>query len=148
MLSNYTTRMVCMRTNFTFPTTSKEPSPNTKHFCSAQGMTMENFALIIRKHTAPIHFFTKTLKMFTKLDGFMYGEVGVSYLSISELCYQIMTLREQLRRARHKFYMISDSAKICPRIVVCSLYTRQKNLKDAYHQKKVDMHAYTRVDVI
>ena len=38
----FTTLMVYMRTSLTFPTTSREPSLNTRELCSARGTTMKN----------------------------------------------------------------------------------------------------------
>ena len=42
-ISKFTTLMDCMRTNLTFPTTSREPSLKTREFCTARGTTMKNF---------------------------------------------------------------------------------------------------------
>ena len=44
------TLMDCMRTNVTYPTTSREPSLNTREFCTARGTTMKNFQTNLWKH--------------------------------------------------------------------------------------------------
>ena len=41
--------MDCMRTNLTFRTTSREPSLNTREFCTARGKTMKNFLMKLWK---------------------------------------------------------------------------------------------------
>ena len=38
-----TIQMVCMRTNLTFRTISREPSLNTREICTARCMTLKNF---------------------------------------------------------------------------------------------------------
>ena len=35
----------CMRTSLTFPTTSRQPSLNTRDFCTARGTTIKNFLM-------------------------------------------------------------------------------------------------------
>ena len=47
--SKFTTPMDCMRTNPTFPTTSREPSMNTREFCTARCRTMKNFLMKLWK---------------------------------------------------------------------------------------------------
>ena len=42
--------MVCMRTNLILPTTSSEPSLNTREFCTARGTTMKNILMKLWKH--------------------------------------------------------------------------------------------------
>ena len=42
-ISKFTTLMDCMRANLTFPTTSREPSWNTREFSTARGTTKKNF---------------------------------------------------------------------------------------------------------
>ena len=41
-ISKFTTPMVFMRTNLTFPTTPKRLSLNTKEFCTARGTIMKD----------------------------------------------------------------------------------------------------------
>ena len=42
--------------------------------------------------------------------------------------------------------MISDNPNVSLGILDCSLYTRRIALKDDYHQKRIDMLAYTPVE--
>ena len=48
-ISKFTTLMDYMRTNLTFPTTSRESSLNTREFCTAGVTTMKNFLLKLWK---------------------------------------------------------------------------------------------------
>ena len=87
------------------------------------------------------------MKMLSRPHGFMlYGELGVNFISTSELLYQYMKTRLQRKRTRPKFYMISDNPKISLGIVDCSLYTRCIALKDDYHQKRKVILANTPVE--
>ena len=87
------------------------------------------------------------MKMLSRPDGFMlYGELGVNFFSISELLCPNMKVRLRLIRARPNFYMISDNPNVSLGIVDCSLYTRRIALKDDYHNKRMDMLAYTPVE--
>ena len=82
--------------------------------------------------------------MVSRPDGFMlYGKLEVDFFSSSELLYPNMKLRLRLIRARPNFYMITDNPKVSIGIVDCSLYTRRIAIKDDYHQKRMDMLAYT-----
>ena len=92
-------------------------------------------------------FFTRRKKMLSRPDGFMlYGKLGVDCFSTSELLYPNMKIRLRLIRARPNFYMISDNPNVSLGIVDCSLYTRRIALKDDYHEKRMDMFAYTPVE--
>ena len=91
-------------------------------------------------------FFTRRMKMLSRPDGLMlYGNLRVDFSSPSELLYPIMKVRLRLIRARPNFYMISDNPNVNLGIVDCSPYTRRIALKDNYHRKRMDMHAYTPV---
>ena len=58
-------------------------------------------------------FFTRTMKRFSRPDGFMsYGKLGVDFFSIYELFYPNIRNRLQLIRARPNFYMISDKPNV------------------------------------
>ena len=57
-----------------------------------------------------------------------------------------MKIRLRLIRARPNFYMISDNPNVSLGIVDCSLYTGRIALKDDYHKKRIDMHAYAPVE--
>ena len=92
-------------------------------------------------------FFTRKMKMLSRPDGFMlYGKLGVDFFSTSELLYPNMKVRLRLTRARPNFYIISDNPNVSLGIVDCSLYTRRIALRDDYHEKRMDMLAYTPVE--
>ena len=92
-------------------------------------------------------FFTRRMKMISRLDGFMlYGKLGVDFISTSELLYPNMEIRLRLIRARPNFYSISDNPNVSLGIVDCSLYTCRIALKDDYHKKRMDMLAYASVE--
>ena len=143
-INKFTTLMDCMRTNLTFPTTSREPSLNTREFCTARGRTMKNFIEIME---APLSEpFLTEMKMLSRPDGFMlYGKLGVEFFSTSEFLYPNMKIRLRLIRTRPNFYMISGNPNVSLEIVDYSLYTRRIALKDDYHKKRMDMPAYTPV---
>ena len=48
-ISKFTTLMDCMRTCITLPTSSMEPSLNTREFCTARGSTMKKFLMKLWK---------------------------------------------------------------------------------------------------
>ena len=58
-----------------------------------------------------------------------------------------MKIRLRLIRARPHFYMISDNPNVSLAIVDCSLFTRRIALKDDYHKKRMDLLAYTPVEL-
>ena len=92
-------------------------------------------------------FFTRKMKMLSRLDGFtLYGKLEVYFFSNSELLYPKMKNRLRLIRARPKFHMISDNPNISLGIVDCSIYTRRGALKDDYRKKRMDMLAYIPVE--
>ena len=140
-ISKLTTLMDCMRTNLTFPTTSKDPSLH----CG--GYDYEDFPDEIMEAPLSEPFFTRRMKMLSRPDGFtLYDKLGVDFLSISELLYPNMKIRLRLIRASPNFYMISDNPNVSLGIVDCSLYTRRIALKDDNHKKRMDMLAYTPVE--
>ena len=92
-------------------------------------------------------FFTRRMRMLSRLDGFMlYANLGVDFFSTSELLYPNMKIRLRLIRARPNYYMISDNPNVSLGIDDCSLYTRRIALKDDYHQKRMDMLVHTPVE--
>ena len=92
-------------------------------------------------------FFTRRMILLSRPDGFMlYGKIGVDFFSTSELLYPDMKIRLRLIRARPNFYMFSDNPGVRLGIVDCSLYTRRIALKDRYHNKRMDILAYTPVE--
>ena len=87
-------------------------------------------------------FFTRKMKMLSRLDGFMlYGILGVDNFSTSEFLNPNMKISLRLIRARHNFNMISDNPNVSLGIDDCSLYTRRIASKDDYHKKRLDMIA-------
>ena len=136
--------MDCTRTNLTFPTTSREPSLNTRVFFTARGTTMKKFLMELWKRLCLNLLFIRRMKIFSRPDGSMlYGILVVDFFSTSQMLYPNMNNRLQLIRARPDFYMQSDNPNVNLRIVDCSLYTRCFALKDDYHKKRMDMLAYT-----
>ena len=92
-------------------------------------------------------FFTRTMKLLKRPDGFMlHYKLGVDFFSTSELLYPNMSVRLRLIRARPNFNMISDNPNVSLGIVDCSFYTRCIALKVDYHKKRMDMLAYTPVE--
>ena len=57
-INKFTTLMVCMRSKLIFLTTSREPSLNTREFCTARGTTMKNFLMKLRKRLC-LKFFSQ-----------------------------------------------------------------------------------------
>ena len=79
----------------------------------------------------PDPFFTRRMILLSRPDGFLlYGNLGIDFLSTSELLHPNMKIRLRLIRARPNFYMISDNSNVSHEIVDCSLYTRRIALKD------------------
>ena len=86
--------------------------------------------------------------MLRRPDGFMlYDKMGVDFFSTSKLLYANMKKRQRLIRARPNFYMISDNHNVSLAIVDSSLYTRCIALKDDYYKRRLDMLAYTPVEL-
>ena len=137
-----------MRTNLIFPTTSGETSLNTKEFMLCEGYDFKEFPDEIMEAPLSEPFFTRRMKMLSRPDDFMlYGKLGKDFFSTSELLYPNMKNRLRLLRARPNFYMISDKLNVSLGIVDSSLYTRLIALKDDYHKKRMDMLAYTTVEL-
>ena len=112
-----------------------------------EGYDYEEFPDEIMEAPLSEPFFTRRTKMLSRSDGFMlYGKLGVDFFSTSELLYPNMKIRLRLIRARPNFYMISDNPNVSLGILDCSLYTRRIALKDDYHEKRMDMLAYTPVE--
>ena len=88
------------------------------------------------------------MKMRSRPDDFLlYGNLGVDFSSTSELPYPKMKIRPRLIRDRPFFQMISDNPNVSLGSVVCSLYTRRIPLEGDYQQKRMNMLAYTAVEV-
>ena len=86
-----------------------------------EGYEYEEFLDEIMEAPLSEPFFTRRMKMLSRLDGFM-------------LCGKML----RLIRARPNFYMICDNHNVSLGIVDCSLYTRRFALKDDYHKKRMD----------
>ena len=145
-INNFTTLMDCMRPNLIFPTTSREPS-EYKGALHCEGYDYEEFPDEIMDAPLSEPFFTRGMKMLSRTDGFMlYGKLGVDFFFTSELLYLNMKIRLLLIRARPNFYMISKNPNVSLGTVDCSLYTRRIALRDDYHNKRINMLAYTPVE--
>ena len=118
-----------------------------KEVLHCEGYDYEEFPDEIMEAPLSEPFFTRSMKMLSRPDGFMlYGKLGFEFFSTSELLYPNMEIRLRLIRARPNFYMISDNPNVSLGIVDCSLYTRRIALKDDYHKKRMDMVRYTHVE--
>ena len=136
-----------MRTNLTFPTTSRQPSLNTREFCTTRGTTMKSFMMKLWKRLC--------LNLFSQGEWNCLADLmasccmvnwGVDIFSTSELPDPNRKIRLQLIRARLNFYKISDNPNVNLGIVDCSLDTRRIVLKADYHNKRMDLLAYTPVE--
>ena len=56
-INKFTTLLDCMRTNLIIPTTSREPSLNTRKFCTVRGTTLKNFLMNLWKRLC-LNFFS------------------------------------------------------------------------------------------
>ena len=122
-------------------------SNNFKGVFRYEGYNYEDIPDEIMEAPLSEPFFTRSLKMLSRTDGFMlYSKLGVDFFSFSEMLYPNMKVRLRLIRARPKFHMISDNPNISLGIVDCSLYTRRIAHRDDYHKKRTDMLAYTPVE--
>ena len=84
-------------------------------------------------------FFTRTMKVFSRPDGFMFfGKLGVEFFSIYDFLYPFFEKGVRLIRARPKFFLISDKPSVSLGFVDCSFYTRRIALKNDYHKKRMD----------
>ena len=80
--------------------------------------------------------------------GFMlYAKLRVDFLSTSELLYPYMKIRIRLIRVRSSSYMIGDNLNVILGIVDCLLHIRRIALQYEYHKKRIDMLAYTPVEL-
>ena len=91
-------------------------------------------------------FFNRIMKLYSKPDGFiLYGELGINFVTTSELLYPNMKVRIRLIRARSNFYMISENPNVSLGIVDSSLYTGCVMLKENYERKRMSQLAYVPV---
>ena len=91
-------------------------------------------------------FSTRRMKLLSRPDSFvLYGELGIDFFSTFGLRDPNIKFRLRLIKTRPNFYMIRDNDNVSLGIVDCSLYTRRTALKDDYHKKRKDMHAYAPV---
>ena len=91
--------------------------------------------------------FTRRMILHSKLDGFMlYGELGIDFLTTSELLYPNMKIRIRLIAARLSFDKISKNPNVSLGIVDCSLYTQRVMLKEDYHKTRMSQLAYAQVE--
>ena len=92
-------------------------------------------------------FHTKRMKLYSRPDSFLMNvELGIEFLTNSELLYPNMKVRIRLIRARPNFYMINESPIVSLGIVDCSLYTRRVMLKEDFHKKRMSQLTYAPVE--
>ena len=113
-----------------------------------EGYDFEEFPDEIKEAPLSETFSTRRMKMLSRPDGFMlYGKLGVDFFSTSELLYPNMKIRLRLIRAKPNLYMISDNPNVSPGNVDCSFHTLRIALKEDHHRKRMDMLAYTPVEL-
>ena len=135
-ISTFTTLMDCMRTNLTFPTTSRAIS-EYKGVLHCEGYDYEELPDEFMEAPLSEPSLTRGMKMLSRPDGFMlYGKLGVDFFSTSELLYPNLKVRLRLIRARPNFYLINDNPIVGLGIINCSLYTCRIALKDDYHKNE------------
>ena len=101
-----------------------------------EGYDYEEFPDEIMEATLSEPFFTRRMKILSRLDDFMlYSKLMVDFFSTSELLNPNKKIRLRLIRARPFFYKISDNSNVSLGIVDCSLHTGRIALKDDYHKK-------------
>ena len=93
--------------------------------------------------------------MLSKTDGFvLYGKMAINFFSASELPNQNMNTGYVINTGyvvdtgyvQPIFHKISHNSNASLGIVDCSVYTRLFALTDNYHQKRMELFAYTPVD--
>ena len=130
------------------PNIFKGAISENKRVLHCEGYDFEDFLDEILEAPLSENFFTRRMKMLSRLDGFMsYGELVVDFFSTSELLYPDMKVRQRLTRARPNCYKISDNPNVSLGIVDCSIYSRRNAPKEDYHKKRMDMLAYTPVEL-
>ena len=77
----------------------------------------------------------------------LYDKRDVDFFSTSDLVYPDIKIRLRLIRATTIFYIISDSPNVSLGVADCSLHTRLMALKDEYYEKRMNMLAYTPVEI-
>ena len=142
-ISKFTLLVDCLRTSFTFPTTSREPHLITRGFCFVKCMNMKNVLMKLWTHSCLSPFSQGGRNCSVELLVSCCMVKWVYFFSTSELLCPKMKLRLRLKRARPNFYMINDNTNISLGIVDCSLSTRLIASKDDYHEKRMHMFAYT-----
>ena len=91
---------------------------------------------------------TKRMKMLSRPNGFMLsGKLGVNFFSTFKLLYPYMKVKLRLKGARPNLLMISDNPNVSFGFVDCSLYTCRFAPKDDYLKKRMDMLAYTLLEL-
>ena len=136
--------MDSVRTNRTFPKTSREPFLIRKRFYNVRGTTMKNYLTKLWKHLC-LNLFAQG-KWKCSVDPMSSGSMVDWALTFSPLLnghIQIWKKVLLLCRSRHNFSMISDNPNVSIGNVDCSYYTRRNVLKVDYHQKRMDLFAYT-----
>ena len=76
----------------------------------------------------------------------LHGKLFFDFLFAFEWLYPNMKVRLRRKGDRPNFDMISDNPNVSLGIIGCSLYIRGIDLKDDYHNKRMNMLAYTPVE--
>ena len=122
------------------------PSLNKMGILGCEGYEYEEFPDEVVEAPSSEHFFTRRLKILGRPDGFfLYGKLGVEFISFLELLYPNTKITLQLIRARPKSSAISDNPSVSFGIVDCALYTRRIALKVDFHKKRTNILAKTPV---
>ena len=131
-VSKFTIKIDSLRTSLIFPTASREPSLNTREFCTARGSIIKSFLMKLWKRLY-LNLFTECKCFVDPMVSCCMVNWGLTF-SPSESLYPNKKIRPRLIRARPSFYMISDNSTVSFVIADFSLYTRRIALKDDYHR--------------
>ena len=135
-IGKFTFQTGSTRTDLKFPKTSREPSPNTKEFCTAKDTTTMKLETKIWKHFL-LNFFTRRMKLLRRPDDFMlYGKLGVDFFYTCESLIMNMNFRLRLIKARAMFHRISDNPDVSLGIVHFSFCNLGFVLKDEFQKKR------------
>ena len=91
-------------------------------------------------------FSSRRSRMVNETDGFyLYGKLGIDFFTTATLLYPNTKVRIRLIKANPSFYMLSANPHVDLKIQQSVLHTKRIELKEEYHQKNMDMLAYSPV---
>ena len=126
-----------MRTNLTFPTTSRGRSMQESF--ALRRKLLEKISVISMEAPSSERFSIMRLKLLGRPDGFMlYGALVIDVFSAPEFLCPNKKNRLRLIRTRPKFYLIGDNPNVSLGVVDCSVSTRRFVPKDDYHKKRME----------